>query len=165
MNVHIFGSVCSSAICSNVLRKTASDCGVRSDLVLREIRDHFYVDNWLVSYPTEDEAIDSANSMYEALLSGGDKLTQWASSHARVRSSFPSVTSPAVDLDLNYTPIERTFGLHWDVNKEGFIMLLKIPLLPGQTKNELLRVVASFFDPLGLLCVILLYPKLMLQKI
>ena len=76
MNVHIFGSISSLAVCSFVLRQAAKDCGEHTEKVLKEVVDHFYVDNWLVSYDTEEEAVESVRIVYEALLKGCFELTQ-----------------------------------------------------------------------------------------
>lgn len=82
--------------------------------MLKEVTDHFYVDNWLVSYESEDEAITAANLVYTSLLKGGFRLTQWASSSSLVRANLPDMSDNNRNLDLDGVPIERTLGLRWD---------------------------------------------------
>lgn len=94
--------------CSYVLHRTALACGSSSLRVCHEVCDHFFVDNWLVSYATEVEPFESAVVMYEAFLTSCFKLTQWTSSSALVRQSLPDPVDKIIDLDLNRTLIERT---------------------------------------------------------
>ena len=123
MDVHIFGAVSSPIICSYVLREAAKDCGVHADQVFKEACDHFYVDNWLVSYSSEREAIDNAKLMHASLLKGGFKLTQWAASNSSVRSSLHVriQAESHLNLDLESVPVERTLGLQWDYRAETFV--------------------------------------------
>ena len=165
MNVHIFGSISSPAVCSFVLRQAAKDCGEHAEKVLKEVVDHFYVDNWLVSYETEEQAIESARIVYEALLKGGFELTQWASSSPLVRSALPGQLLSSVNLDLEAIPVERTLGLRWDYEEDCFILSVKIDPSPSTTKRQLLRVVSSIFDPLGFLSVIIFTAKSLLQDV
>ena len=105
--VQKFGAVSSPSICSYVLRQAAKDCGAHADQVFKEVCEHFYVDNWLVSYSSEREAIDNAKLMFDSLLKGGFKLTQWAASNSSVRSSLPDRTraDSHLNLDLYSVPV------------------------------------------------------------
>uniref|UniRef100_A0A5S6QZG5 Reverse transcriptase domain-containing protein n=1 Tax=Trichuris muris TaxID=70415 RepID=A0A5S6QZG5_TRIMR len=49
MTVHIFGAVCSPAICTYVLRRNAKDNRSQFPQVCRKVTDNFYVDNYLDS--------------------------------------------------------------------------------------------------------------------
>jgi len=56
MDVQIFGAVSSPSICAHSLQQAAKDCGPDSAAVLKQVVDHFYVDNWLTSFRTVQEA-------------------------------------------------------------------------------------------------------------
>ena len=163
MNSHIFGAISSPSVCSLTLRRAAKDSG--SPQVVREIEDHFYVDNWLVSYQTETEAIASSKIVYDALLRGGFKLTQWASSSPLVRASFPDGIQSELNLDLDSTPVERTLGLKWDFNRDVFVLSVAVAESDVYTKRALLRIVSSVFDPLGFLAVVVFTAKTLLQDV
>ena len=167
MDVQIFGAVSSPSICSYVLRQAAKDCGTHSDLVFKEVCDHFYVDNWLVSYSSEGEAISNAKVMYDSLLKGGFKLTQWAASSPSVRSSLPdrAQANSNLNLDLDSVPVERTLGLQWDYSEDTFVLKVIISDVNGKTKRAILRTVSSIFDPLGFLAAVTFTAKSLLQDI
>jgi len=127
--------------------------------------DHFYVDNWLVSYPTEKQTSEAIIKVNAALLQGGFKLTQWASSSQHIRNLFPDhFPQKNFDLDLDSLPVERTLGMTWDFNRDVFILKVKIPTVIGQTKREILRIVSSIFDPTGHLSAVTFPGRSILQE-
>jgi len=148
MDVHLFGAVSSPAVCSNALQQTVKDSDKR-DSLLPQITRHFYVDNWLVSFPTTDEAISTAHQLTEALKVGGFPLTQWVTSNDTVRKALPGQqqASTSINMDLDEDPIERTLGLVWDFRRDVFVLGTKVES-GGRTKRELLKSIASIFDPL-----------------
>ena len=62
MDVHLFGAVSSPAVCSNALQRAVKDSN-DSETLLPQITRHFYMDNWLVSFPAADEAISTAKRL------------------------------------------------------------------------------------------------------
>ena len=70
MTVHIFGAVSSPATCLYALRRTAEDNAVEFSDVAHRVLISFYVDNWLDSFPTEEEAIRCWQRLAELLKRG-----------------------------------------------------------------------------------------------
>ena len=164
MDVHLFGAASSPAVCSNALRQAVKDNG--DDHLLNQINRHFYVDNWLVSFATETEAISTAHSLTETLKKGGFPLTQWATSNEIVRQSLPgqSLEGTTVNMDLDAEPIERTLGLVWDFKQDAFVLGASVRS-DGRTKRDLMRAIFSIFDPLGFLAPIVFQAKFLMQDI
>ncbi|XP_045023791.1 uncharacterized protein LOC123468402 [Daphnia magna] len=75
MDVHLFGAVSSPAVCANTLQRAVKDSENAVPL-LQQITRHFYVDNWLASFPSTTESIATAHTLTEALKVGGFPLTQ-----------------------------------------------------------------------------------------
>ncbi|KFD45771.1 hypothetical protein M513_13349 [Trichuris suis] len=67
MMVQIFGATCSPTICAYTLRKAAMDSGEHADLVMRQVINHFYVDNWLASFRSEADAAQTLGVVTRAL--------------------------------------------------------------------------------------------------
>ncbi len=88
MDVHLFGAVSSPAVCSHALQKAVKDSDDPENL-LPQITRHFYMDNWLVFFPTTSEAIATAHRLTDALKKGGFPLTQWVNSSDVIRHSLP----------------------------------------------------------------------------
>uniref|UniRef100_A0A5S6QVC6 Peptidase aspartic putative domain-containing protein n=1 Tax=Trichuris muris TaxID=70415 RepID=A0A5S6QVC6_TRIMR len=108
MTVKIFGATSSPAICAYVLRKAATDSDDRTGLVMSEVADHFYVDNWLSSFPSEGEAVHTAKMVKTAFKRTGFELTQWATSSAAVIEAVADERLTSVNTDLDSVLVERT---------------------------------------------------------
>jgi hypothetical protein len=79
MDFPLFGAVSFPAVCSHALQQATKDSDDPENL-LPQITRHFYMDNWLVSFPATSEAIATAHRLTDALKKGGFPLTQWATS-------------------------------------------------------------------------------------
>ncbi|XP_032781182.2 uncharacterized protein LOC116919317 [Daphnia magna] len=165
MDVHLFGVVSSPAVCANTLQRAVKDSENAVPL-LQQITRHFYVDNWLASFPSTTEAIATAHTLTEALKVGGFPLTQWATSDETVRQALPGQqqTGVSVNMDLDAEPIERTFGLVWDFRHDVFILGARAES-GGRTKRDLLKSIFSIFDPLGFLAPIVFQAKVLMLDI
>ena len=165
MKVQIFGSICSPAICAYVLRRAAEEGCPYGTVVTRQVQDHFYVDNWLTSFKSEEEATQCAELVSGVLQRGGFQLSQWGSSSKKVLRSLPGQSVSSLDLGLDKDlPVERTLGLTLDFNRDAFVIEVRIQP-SGSTKREVLRATSSIYDPLGFLAPVLLRAKLILQAI
>ena len=85
MNVHLFGKVDSHGCYIWALNKTASDNIVK--IVSRAgeaITDYFYMDDYLDSFYTVQEAIKISNDVANALGEGGFRLTKLVSNDQQI---------------------------------------------------------------------------------
>ncbi|XP_057380930.1 uncharacterized protein LOC130703485 [Daphnia carinata] len=165
MEVHLFGAVSSPAICAYALQQAVKD-SEEPEPLLRQISRHFYVDNWLTSFPSTSEAISTAHQLTRALRAGGFPLTLWATSNDVVRKAIPGQRKEgaSVNMDLDEDPIERTLGLVWDFRRDVFLLGAKAEP-GGRTKRDLLKSIFSIFDPLGFLAPIVFQAKVLMQII
>ena len=63
MVVHIFGAAGSPAICAYVLERAAADADPEdAEIALNEVKERFFVDNWVTSVKSEGEALAKAES-------------------------------------------------------------------------------------------------------
>ncbi len=148
MDVQPFGAICSPTICAHVLRQAAEDGGDDGPEVTKQIIDHFYVDNWLTSFPTADEALQYAKKVTSVLRRGGFQLAQWGSSSLSVLVSLPGQPVSSINFALQGLPVERTLGLSLDYGSDSFVVSARIKT-DGATKREILRETASVYFPFG----------------
>ena len=169
MKVHLFGAV-SSPTCANLaLRKTAEDNSHAFDGdVAGTVKSNFYVDDCLKSVPTEEQAIDLVKSLREICSLGGFKLTKWISNSRAVLASIPEEDKAKqvknFDLDRDKLPNERALGMYWDIESDifGFRVTVKST---SHTRRNILSIVSSVYDPLGLLSPFILKAKQILQQL
>ena len=125
-----------------------------------------YVDDYLDSFVSEQEAIDTVYKIRELLSSRGFNLTKFLSNSHKILKSLPNsiLLSKLVDLDLNKIPLERALGILWDPNED----VLKVKVLYKEvpnTKRGILSFTSSIFDPLGMISPVILEPKLLIQEL
>lgn len=164
MDVQIFGAICSPFICAYVLREAAKWGDGHAEFAIKQIEDHFYVDNWLTSFPTVDEATRAADIMFRVLAEGGFTLAQWGSSDPEVLLSLPGSPVTKFELDRKGMPVERTLGISLDYGVDAFKIVAK-PCTDVNTRRELLRAISTIFDPIGFLSPVLINAKVILQDV
>ena len=168
MNVHLFGATSSPSCTALCLRRCAKDNEAKySPETIKTIERNFYVDDLLKSVPSAKQGIELANQLTDVLEKGGFKLRKWASNSREVLSSIPnSNRAPklaSLDFD-NVSEAERALGVSWEIQNDTFTFQIKQDNKPF-TRRGLLSVVASLYDPLGLVAPVTLGAKRLLQKL
>ena len=162
----VFGAMSSTTICTHAMRRTAEDNREHFQAVAHRVKDNFYVDNYLDSFTTKEEAILVANQLITLLSRGGFRQNQSISSPRDVLASIPATerSDPNLNIDVDELPVERTLGLLWDCNSDAFQFKLKVPP-QAENKKQILAGVMSIIDPMGLLAPVVLQAKLVLQDL
>ena len=95
-------------------------------------------------------AIQVANGSMSLLSQGGFKFTKFMSNSRTVLQQIPveKIALPNLDLDLDQLPIERTLGVHWNVEEDMFCFKIK-PCDKPNTMRGVLSCISSFYDPIG----------------
>ena len=159
MTSHIFGAT-DSPSCENFCLKRAAEEGRGrfSDDAVNAVNKDFYVDDFVKSVRTVNEASSLADEVTRLLSEVGFRLTKWMSNNRQVLSKIPEEerAKPTLDMDLEKLPVERTLGVQWDVEKE--------PHQPS-TKRGILSAVSSLYDPMGFVCPVVLEAKKILQRL
>ena len=89
MNVHLFGKVDSLCCCIWALNKSMTDS--ITDITTRvkdAILEKFYMDDYLGSFDTKKEAIETSQSVTTTLKTGGFRLTKWISNDQEILVSI-----------------------------------------------------------------------------
>ena len=159
MMVHLFGSV-SSPTCANFrLRKTADDNSDQSSHdTITTVKRNFYVDDCLKS---------SKGEFLHALLSkGGFWLTKWLSISRKVIESIPITKRSKLVKEIRFgeLPTERALGVLWNVESDAFGFIILAKNKPC-TRQGILSVVLSVYDPLGFAAPFILLAKQILQEL
>ena len=169
MTVHLFGAS-SSPGCANFGLKRAADEGedkFGSDAA-NFIRNNFYVDDGLVSVATEDEAIALVDQTKQICKARGINVCKFVSNSEKVIQNIPIEERAKGMQDLEILrggdPVERTLGLEWSIKQDSFKFSINLKDRPT-TRRGLLSAVSSLFDPLGLLCPVIVVGKQILQDI
>lgn len=174
MQVLTFGAASSPTSAQFIKNKNASTYSEQFPRAAQAIIDKHYVDDYLDSFSSEEEAITITHQVKWIHEQGGFNMRHWISNSKNVMNSF---SEPAVPEQRNLnihddTLIEKVLGMWWLPESDKFIYTLNFAKLKGSifsdvkpTKRELLRFIMSFFDPLGLIACFLIHPKIVLQDV
>ena len=139
MEVHLFGAASSPSCCNFALKRTAEDNkGEFPEEVVRAVKRNFYVDDCLRSVKSAKNAVGFMHQLRSILSKGGFRLTKWLSNSSEVLDRIPRVERALsvlrLDLDKVNSPIQRTLGLEWDLEKDEFTFKVIYP--KRQTKYQ-----------------------------
>ena len=168
MLVHIFGATdspcCTNFAVKRVARDNKEKCNrVASDSILKS----FYADNLFKSVIATEEAVNLAKEISDVMRSGGFRLTKFISKDKDTMNSTPvaeraeSFQTASFNDNIN----ERTLGVKWDVTKDVFTIDTVKVKEGGVTKRNILKTVASIFDPVAFVTPFLVTGKIFLQEL
>lgn len=125
MSVHLFGNSPSPAVTTICLRQCVPDNKNCDPRVSKFVNKNFYVDDGLISYPTEDEALQIIQKTRTTLKEEGNlRFHKFASNSALIMDHLPvgdrATGLVDVNLDLNPTPFQRTLGLTGNLQSDTF---------------------------------------------
>ncbi|XP_051816711.1 uncharacterized protein LOC127537707 [Acanthochromis polyacanthus] len=169
MRVHVFGNSPSPAVAIYCLRRAAQQGETKFGADTRQfVERHFYVDDGLISLPTESAAIDLLKRTCASLAESNLKLHKIASNSLAVMQAFEpeELASGIKDLGLDdeTLPTQRSLGLCWDLNTDTFTFKVAVANKP-YTRRGVLSIINSIFDPLGLAAPVTVRGKLLLREL
>ncbi|XP_057699895.1 uncharacterized protein LOC130920590 [Corythoichthys intestinalis] len=168
MKVHVFGNRPSPSVAIYGLRKAAgvgeTEYGKEaSQFVIR----NFYVDDGLVSLPTELEAITLLQNTPKMLAVSNLRLHKFASNSSKVMEAFPTSDLAkdikSLNLDNDPLPVQRSLGISWSLESDTFTFHVSKEKKPF-TKRGILSTVNSLYDPLGFVSPITVQGKALIRE-
>ena len=132
----------------------------RSNSPFKEfIANNLYVDNLQGSLSKEEELLEFYEEANTELESANMPLRKWVSNNRKLRDRIQEDNSDYVVPDIT-----SVLGLIWNVNLDTIALKTANMFVPEViTKRNLLSLVSSVFDPLGLLSPIVIRGKILIQ--
>ena len=148
---HVFGAKSLPTSANYALHQVAKNNSVNDEIIVKMVLQNFYMDDFLKSFRTRQEAIE----IYGNLLSkGGFKLTKWITSDEEVKSQIPETDrSTKVVKTLEAEPQSSSIlRLIWNVDTDSLIVCRgSEEEVPAKiTQRIVLSFVSAVFDPLGI---------------
>lgn len=153
MCVHVFGNSPSPSVATYILRRAAAegerDYGIEARLFVER---NFYVDDGLLSVPSEEEAITLLHNTQDMLALSNLQLHKILSNRVATMRAFPpdDLAKGMKDLYLSTDPppMQRSLGVSWDISEDVFTFQVT-DAEKLYTRRGVLWTVNSLFDPLG----------------
>ena len=148
-----------------------------SGVVSRLQRD-LYVDDSAVSVDSVEEGVRFVNVSKEIMEEGRFKLRKWETNDTKLREMIhDEISKMGQDDCITYAKEElgdsqiyrKILGLNWDTVTDDIIFEISRfgvnGLILPATERNILRISASYFDPIGLICPVVLQAKLFFKEI
>jgi hypothetical protein len=164
MTRHIFGGVWSSSAATYALRRTVKDYGGSDEMVDETVLKSFYVDDCLRAFTSEDEAVNIIRGVVSLLDKGGFKLTKFVSNDKEVLRSIPECDRAKEVKDLSFNSNSKALGVRWDVSADELFFDMLVDESKPVTRRNMLSIISSMFDPLGLVSPALIIGKVLFQN-
>ncbi|XP_057695374.1 uncharacterized protein LOC130917729 [Corythoichthys intestinalis] len=164
-----FGTVSSPCCATFALQTHVINNSESNEDVRTAVTRCFYVDNWLQSLPSVQQAQSLANKLRRILEEGGFELRQWATSHPEVIKHLPlECTSESTKLwftQNSHDPQELALGLMWHCRSDTLCYKPAPSIREQPTMRVIYKVLASQFDPLGYISPYITRAKILVQKL
>ena len=153
---HVFGAKRSPTFANYALKRVGLDNEKEYLIAAKAIQNNFYVDDFIKSVETPDEAIEVFNQLQPHLWRHGFELKKWISNNDAVTKAIPedlkSVSNTKqVEVEPN-TEGSSVLGLQWIVIDDSLQVFrgtnkeVEAPI----TQRKILLFVSLVFDPIGL---------------
>lgn len=171
MTVMTFGASCSPSLANYVKNKNAERFQDDHPTAVKFIIDNTYVDDWLQSADTEDDMLELAKVVRSIHQDGGFEMRNWLSNSQIVLNGLGKINIDSQKIIEDHDgKFEKVLGMWWVPTSDELTFHEKFDAEVfdengSPTKRNVLRVVMTIFDPLGLLGNLVIYAKILLQEI
>ncbi|XP_075157943.1 uncharacterized protein LOC142231210 [Haematobia irritans] len=175
MDVMIFGATCAPSISQYIKNLNADKFKNEFPLAAKSIKQNHYVDDLLDSVENPVDAIRLITEVSYIHRQAGFNIRNWVSNSGLVKKAIPSMVSDGAKC-INWkeeTQVEKVLGVFWEPQED--VITFKVApwllesnlfsLMKKPTKREMLRLVMSIYDPLGLIGHIIMYVKVLMQDV
>lgn len=170
----IFGATCSPSTAIYIKDVNARKYEDEFPNAVRAITRNHYVDDYLDSFKTIEDAIETSLRVKEIHSRGHFDLRKWTSNSYELLKRL-NETGKSTDItisDGSDNNIERVLGLVWKSNADVLTFNLDLARVPEETltttkptKREALKIVMSLYDPLGFASPVTVRAKQILQEL
>ena len=159
MTTHLFGASSSPACANFALQKTAKEYGNCFPSGTDDIIFHnFYVDDCLKASDSKATLLSQAVNVKKLCAKGGFVLTKFYSHNPTILKNLPH-DDPGIAKEITD---KLALGLVWDKFDNLKVRIPRNMLI--HSKRDLLSMIASIYDPLGILSPITIKGRIILQE-
>ena len=153
---HVFGAKSSPTCANYALKRVGLDNEKEYPIAAKAIQNNFYMDDFIKSVETSEEAIEVFNQLQPLLSQHGFELKKWISNNDAVAKAIPEdlksiSNTKQVEVEPS-TEGSSVLGLQWTVTDDSLQVCrgtnkeVEAPI----TQRKTLSLVSSVFDPIGL---------------
>ncbi|XP_055605543.1 uncharacterized protein LOC129753723 [Uranotaenia lowii] len=169
MNTVTYGTKPAPFLATRALKQLAMDEKEHYSRAAQVLQTDVYMDDVITGADSKEEAIMLRQELDAIMKSGGFLLRKWASNCPEVLDGISKenlAIKESEEILLDPDPSVTTLGLVWRPKSDILKLKFQIPrleLTEQLTKRKILSVIASLFDPLGLVGAAITTAKIFLQ--
>ncbi|XP_055604946.1 uncharacterized protein LOC129753177 [Uranotaenia lowii] len=169
MNTVTYGTKPAPFLATRALKQLAIDERENYSKAAQVLCNDVYMDDVITGADTTEEAIILRQELDSIMKAGGFLLRKWASNSPEVLKGVSQqnlAIKVSDEILLDPDPSVTTLGLVWRPKSDVLKLKFQIPrleLTEQLTKRKILSVIASLFDPLGLVGAAITTAKIFLQ--
>lgn len=166
-----YGTKPAPYLATRTLNQLASDEQETYPLAAKAVIEDTYMDDIITGADTEEEACELRRQLSQMLEKGGFRLRKWASNSSKVLEDIPQedlAIKEMNEVDLDPNTSVKTLGLTWVPKLDVLKFQFNIPPLEEGSelsKRRVLSVIATLYDPLGLLGAAITSAKIFMQQL
>ena len=125
-----------------------------------------YMDDSLDSAENDDQEIRLYHELKDLRGKANMQARKWVPNSSKVLAEIPEEDQTLeMTISENNTPTTKTLGLSWNSKDDLFTILMASPRRLQITKRNVLRKIATVFDPLGFISPFVVIAKMLLQEL
>ncbi|XP_058449236.1 uncharacterized protein LOC131429202 [Malaya genurostris] len=166
-----YGTKPAPFLATRTLRQLALDEASHFPLAAKVLEEDVYMDDVITGTDEVQTAVELREQLDEMMRSGGFRLRKWASNNpavlqgvTRENLALPDINEISWDQDQ----MVKALGLTWLPKADILRFRFNIPVLLADqvlTKRKVLSIIASLFDPLGLIGATITIAKIFMQRL
>ena len=162
---HIFGAKDSPTCANYALQRTADDNCKEFPRAAVSVWNNFYMDDYLESFATSEEATERCQDLVTLLKRGGFKLTKFVSNF-NLPPSLPPLQDQSPGTPEVCELCSHVLGLKWNQRSDTLVVSRGVNRSVSEpvTQRLVLSRVASIFDPNGLVAPYTIKARLLLKE-
>lgn len=161
-----FGDTCSPLEAIYVTQKTAQDFGNEREEAVRAINANLYVDDYLDSAESDEQAISRGREVCDILAEDDFHLRKWISNSPSTATTLGGQTERETLADLIHKdPARKILGVKCNTSEDTLTFSVTNVENVTYTRRGLLSKLAGVFNPLGLACPFTVQAKILTQRL
>ncbi|XP_053686296.1 uncharacterized protein LOC128735836 [Sabethes cyaneus] len=166
-----YGTKPAPFLATRTLKQLAEDEREQFPLAAQAVNEDIYMDDVISGTNDINTAVELRRQLDSMLAGGGFKLRKWVSNSKQVLEGIPreNLALPETEeVSWDRDATVKTLGLSWLPKTDCLKFQFVIPPLSEEellTKRTILSIIASLFDPLGLLGATIVKAKILMQRL
>ncbi|XP_055601535.1 uncharacterized protein LOC129750595 [Uranotaenia lowii] len=170
LNTVTYGTKPAPFLATRTLKQLAIDEQLRYPLAAKAFTEDTYMDDVITGAEDVEAALELRLQLENAATAGGFRLRKFASNCPRILEGMADENVAIKDFseDAESDPSMKILGLTWLPKSDIFKYQFRFPELSASgelTKRQVLSVIATLFDPLGLLGAAITTAKVFMQQL